>query len=156
MSSASTPPGSAHRARRSAWTIRPLPDQVGEVLARLGQRDRFTSRNDLVFVNAIGGYVDPTTVRRRYVAARDRAAERDPDMPLLTFHGLRHTFGSRCAAAGIEVVTIQRWMGHASIRTTQRYMHHAPSGDDAIRISRAFSTSPAADERALEVSALPA
>lgn len=71
-------------------------------------------------------------------------------MPLLTFHGLRHTFGSRCAAAGIDVVTIQRWMGHASIRTTQRYMHHAPSGHDAVRLSRAFSTLPVAVEQVLE------
>lgn len=118
----------------------PLADQVAQVLARLGQRQRFTGRNDLVFANSLGGHIDPTTVRARYVAARDEAADSDVDLPRITFHGLRHCFGSRCAAAGIDVVTIQRWMGHASIKTTQRYMHHAPSGDDANRLSRAFAS----------------
>jgi integrase len=30
----------------------------------------------------------------------------------LSLHGLRHTFGTRLAAAGVPLVKIQEWMGH--------------------------------------------
>jgi len=39
------------------------------------------------------------------------------------FHDLRHTFGSRCAQMGTDVMTIKELMGHASVTTTMRYMH---------------------------------
>jgi hypothetical protein len=50
-----------------------------------------------------------------------------------TFHDLRHTFGTRLAASGADVVKIRELMGHASITTTMRYMHASDSGKrDAI------------------------
>jgi integrase len=45
------------------------------------------------------------------------------------WHDLRHTFGSRCARAGVPIMTIKALMGHASITTTQRYLHS--TADDA-------------------------
>jgi site-specific recombinase XerD len=36
---------------------------------------------------------------------------------------LRHTFGTRLADAGVDVVKIKELMGHASIVTTMRYIH---------------------------------
>lgn len=36
-----------------------------------------------------------------------------------TFHDLRHTFGTRLADAGVDVVKIKELMGHASIVTDQ-------------------------------------
>lgn len=38
-------------------------------------------------------------------------------------HDCRHTFGSRLAAAGVDLVTIKDLMGHSSIVITQRYLH---------------------------------
>lgn len=43
------------------------------------------------------------------------------------WHDLRHTFGSRCIMRGVSVRQVQRWMGHKSIKTTERYLHLAPS-----------------------------
>jgi site-specific recombinase XerD len=37
------------------------------------------------------------------------------------FHDLRHTFGTAMAAAGVPMRTLQEWMGHRDIQTTQRY-----------------------------------
>ena len=128
----------------------PLADQAAEVLAVLGQREWCVRPGDLVFPNAIAEHLDPATVRVRYLAGRDAARADDADIPALTFHALRHCFGSRCAAAGIDVVTIQRWLGHASIRTTERYMHHAPAADDAAKLSRAFASGPRADDLSLQ------
>lgn len=42
-------------------------------------------------------------------------------------HRLRHTFCSSLAARGATVTEIKALAGHASISTTQRYMHVAPS-----------------------------
>jgi len=55
----------------------------------------------------------------------------DTEIVGLRWHDLRHTFGSRCAMAGVPVTVIQRLMGHSSVVTTQRYMH--ATGEDARR-----------------------
>jgi integrase len=46
-------------------------------------------------------------------------------------HRLRHTFCSHLAARGATVMAIKELAGHASIATTQRYMHLSPSTLDA-------------------------
>ena len=43
------------------------------------------------------------------------------------FHDLRHTFGTRMAAAGVPMRTLQEWMGHRDLATTQLYADYAPS-----------------------------
>lgn len=55
-----------------------------------------------------------------------------------SFHDLRHTFGTTMARAGVPVGTIQAWMGHADLATTQLYMHYAPAEQDAARIDAAY------------------
>ncbi len=59
------------------------------------------------------------------------------------FHDLRHTFGTRMAAAGVPMRTLQEWMGHRDIETTQRYADYAPSAHEAAFVAAAFSQSPA-------------
>lgn len=51
-----------------------------------------------------------------------------PYLPFLTHkqvtpHKLRHTFASRLAMSGIDVLTIQQLLGHESVATTQVYAH---------------------------------
>lgn len=46
----------------------------------------------------------------------------------ITWHGLRHTFGSQAAMAGVPLARIRDWMGHASITTTEIYAHLCPTG----------------------------
>jgi integrase len=43
-----------------------------------------------------------------------------------TFHGLRHTFGSRLGMAGVDLRTIQKLMGHKDMKMTMRYSHPTP------------------------------
>jgi integrase len=41
-----------------------------------------------------------------------------------TWHGLRHSFGTHAVGHfGVPLWAVQRTMGHASIRTTERYLH---------------------------------
>jgi integrase len=58
------------------------------------------------------------------------------------------------AAAGIPMRTLQEWMGHASIKTTERYADFAPNRHEAALVAKAFQTDrPAADEAAVGVAA---
>ncbi|WP_405925719.1 tyrosine-type recombinase/integrase [Streptomyces sp. NBC_00035] len=55
----------------------------------------------------------------------------------LRFHDLRHTYASIMAAAGVELRKVSRWMGHASINTTDSiYTHlfHSDYTDDMARV----------------------
>ncbi|MEA1080874.1 tyrosine-type recombinase/integrase [Marinobacter qingdaonensis] len=39
------------------------------------------------------------------------------------YHALRHTFATRASEKNIDLKTIQKWLGHASISTTMIYVH---------------------------------
>ena len=47
---------------------------------------------------------------------------------LFRIRNRRHTFGTRLADAGVDVVKIKELMGHASIVTTMRYIHATDQG----------------------------
>ncbi len=59
-------------------------------------------------------------------------------MQPLRFHDLRHTFGSLLAVGGVDVVTIQKAMGHSALSTTSRYLHARPASEQAHVFTRAF------------------
>ena len=41
----------------------------------------------------------------------------------VTWHSLRHTFGSLLGAMGVDPTTLMKLLGHANLATTQRYLH---------------------------------
>lgn len=110
----------------------PMAPPVAEALAKLGQRQRWTGDDDLVFVGQTGSYLDGRALRRRYDAALERASLRK-----LRFHDLRHTFGTRMIAKA-DIRRVQEWMGHADIETTMKYLHYAPRDADAALVAEAF------------------
>jgi integrase len=110
----------------------PLAPDVAEALARLGQRERFTGDDDLVFPGVAGVHLDGSALRRRYKHALVRAGLRP-----LRFHDLRHTFGTRMIAH-TDIRRVQEWMGHADVQTTMKYLHYAPRGDEAALVAAAF------------------
>ena len=69
------------------------------------------------------------------IAAQDAAGI----APRRELRQLRNTFGTVCAAAGVPLRTIQEWMGHESITTTERYASHMPRERDAALVSAAFA-----------------
>ena len=50
-------------------------------------------------------------------------------LPNFTFHDLRHTFASRLVMNGVNLYTVQRLLGHADPKMTQRYAHLSPEHD---------------------------
>ncbi|MBA3845076.1 MAG: site-specific integrase [Planctomycetes bacterium] len=54
----------------------------------------------------------------------ERAA-REAGVPHITPHGLRHSFATLAAAAGVSPWLLKSWMGHTAISTTADYVHMA-------------------------------
>ena len=106
---------------------------VPDVARPRGARDAgwLTADDDLVFPGQTGGHRDGAALRIRYKAAAKRAGFRP------RFHDLRHTFGT-LAVRRAEVPAVQAWMGHWSIQTTMRYIHHRDRGDEARLLAEAF------------------
>jgi integrase len=93
---------------------------------------------------------------------RRMAAGRDPDAPLFVtvtrhqlhatafkrtldwatvgegrrIHDLRHTAACLWLARGVDPVTVQTWMGHASIATRNLYLHHLGTSADQAGLAR--------------------
>ena len=111
----------------------PMVPEVAEVLARLSQRDGATGDDDLVFLGETGGYLDASALRRRYVAAQERAGLRK-----IRFHDLRHTFGTLAVRGAESIVELQNWLGHADVQTTMRYTHYREQQDAAARLAQAL------------------
>ena len=56
------------------------------------------------------------------------------DLSGITLHDLRHFYASGLIAAGCDVVTVQRALGHAKATTTlDTYSHLWPTADDRTR-----------------------
>ena len=115
----------------------PMSDQTARALERVSQRGEFTDPGELVFCNNWGRHIDTSALRRRYKRARDRSGARP-----LRWHDLRHTFGSTLAAGGIDLVTIKAAMGHADLKTTERYLHAKSEAETAARFTNVFSPAP--------------
>jgi integrase len=78
----------------------PVARPAAEALARLGQRDEFTSTDDYVFCNRFGRRLDGSALRRRYKRAADAAGLRP-----IRLHGLRHAAGSVLARNNVDLIT---------------------------------------------------
>jgi integrase len=121
----------------------PMMPAVVDVLASLKERERFTADDDLVFSRE-GEHLNHYDLRKRYYTAVKRAGLRR-----LRFHDLRHCFGS-AAITALDPYAVQSYMGHQHYSTTQRYLHHKPRREDAVRLAQAFGagTNPGTNLRA--------
>jgi integrase len=89
-----------------------------------------------VFPGDFGGHLDGSALRRRFVAAQERAGLRP-----IRFHDLRHTFGTLAVRGAESIVELQTWLGHAEVRTTMRYTHYREQQDAAERLAAAVAPS---------------
>jgi integrase len=88
-----------------------------------------------VFGNPVSGEpVGRSRLIARFKEARDRAKLRK-----VRFHDLRHSFGTMMAAQGVPIRTLQEWMGHRDLSTTQIYVDYAPSEREAEYVGTARS-----------------
>jgi len=112
----------------------PLTDTARHNFERLASRPHFLEREDFIFCAGDGTVLDGSALGKRF-----RRAQRKAGIRIRRFHDLRHTFGS-VAVRRFDPVTVQALMGHASLTTTERYLHSRPRADDAAKLSEAFES----------------
>ncbi len=123
------------KSRRATRSV-PLADEAAQALEHLYRESGYQGDDDLVFADPrTGEPIDKSIVTRRMRSAL-RAAGLDDSH---TFHDLRHTFGTRMAAAGVPIRTLMEWMGHRDLKTTLIYADFAPGGQDAQLVAAAFA-----------------
>jgi len=119
------------KSRRSSRSV-PLADRVATELETHCQRSAYRDDDDLVFGHPdLGKPLDRSKLLKRFKAAARSAALRE-----VRFHDLRHTFGTRMAAAGVPMRTLQEWMGHRDFKTTLIYADYAPSAHERELVER--------------------
>ncbi len=118
---------------RSSNRLIPLP---GECLRLLEQhRARQAELPDLglgtVVTNRLGGMPSNGTLREMFYALC-----KDAQVRKIRFHGLRHTAGSLWIEAGVSLLRTSRWLGHSSMRTTEKiYIHLLREGSSGESLS---------------------
>lgn len=123
------------KSRRSTRSVPMTPD-LADALRALHTASRWRRPDDLVFAHPEhGGVIPKANIARRFRLAL-RAAGVDESH---RFHDLRHTFGTHMAAAGVPMRTLQEWMGHRDLTTTQRYADYAPSAHEGEMVAAAFA-----------------
>ncbi len=91
---------------------------------------------------------DASQIRKRFYGAMKAAGmgARCGREGGITFHSLRHTFGTRAAAAGVPMRTLQEWMGHRNIATTEIYADYAPAPAFGAEFAERMFTAKKPDE----------
>lgn len=121
----------------------PLADHLVAELVCWRTHSAFSGADELVFAHPHNGRpLDRSKVTRYFKDACRTAGVR-----VVRFHDLRHTFGTQMAAAGVPVRTIQEWLGHADIKTTQIYAHYAPSQHEIAMVNAVFEPRATAESR---------
>lgn len=131
------------KSRRSTRAI-PLASRL---LTELEQHHRTTVWNqdaDYVLANPnTGRPMDDTRLMGYFKAALKRA-----DVRPVRIHDLRHTFGTTIAASGqVALRTLQEWMGHESITTTEIYADYMPGANEAALLDKALGGQPGGQYR---------
>jgi integrase len=112
----------------------PAPDALLTMLAEhvrlftLGQPDSWLFPNDML----------TRPVHQNTVGYAWRRACKKAEVAGFTLHDLRHFYASGLIAAGCDVVTVQRYLGHKTATVTlNTYSHLWPSSDDRARAATA-------------------
>jgi site-specific recombinase XerD len=98
----------------------PISNRLYGLLKTLPRHDS----SDYVFHNDDGSkWID---VRGSFYSAIEKAGLECSGRNKITLHTLRHTFASHLVMNGVHLRTVQKLLGHKSIKTTERYAHLAP------------------------------
>ena len=74
--------------------------------------------NDYIFYNP------KTKSWIRNIKTAWRTARKEAKLPKsFRFHDLRHCAGTYMIQGGVDIITVKEILGHASVRTTERYLH---------------------------------
>jgi integrase len=114
------PKSREHRAMRLRAPVSARPASYISTKA-LGSKDLLFSAKD-------GGHISRNNFRTRvWVPAR-----KSVNLEGISFHGLRHAHASWLLASGADLQEVKERLGHASIATTERYLHTVDADDGHV------------------------
>lgn len=113
--------------RRTIHMIEPLAKEFEEykrkLLAEQAKRGIPHSENDYVFPSRTNNGFASKTFYKYYHEILEEA-----DLTGINFHTLRHTFATMCLESGMDIFTISKTLGHASVKITgDVYLHMSQS-----------------------------
>ena len=94
----------------------PMTPRLKEVLEELPRKD-----GGFVFRNGSGNILNGIVLARTF-----RVLLRSVGIKSASIHTMRHTFASHLVMSGADLYTVQKLLGHSSIKTTEIYAHLAP------------------------------
>jgi integrase len=124
-----------------------VPPQVMDELKKRQQPD-----NIYVFQSKTGLPMNPNNFRRDFAGHVAKAEGKinkeretqglDPITLDISFHGLRHNYGTRLAALNVHQRLIEAQMGHKDYRSSRRYIHATQKGqhEAADKLGQAMTT----------------
>ncbi len=95
----------------------PINDRIIEVL----EEQKKVSKSRYVFYQENGEKLNKNKIRRTFERAMREAGIDSTDFKIL-----RHTYASHLVMKGVDIRTVQRLLGHHSIKMTEKYSHLAP------------------------------
>ncbi len=118
----------------------PMSEAVADLLRLQWQQSRPDDGESLVFYNSVGSPVHWGKLNCQVL----RTVCERLGLPVITWHGLRHTGATLAADAGVPHRTIQALLGHGSSKTTDLYVHSVAESEQAgmNKIGRMFPSVP--------------
>lgn len=100
---------------KSKKSVRVIP--ISDLLFDTIEKKRGAS--DYYVITGSPKYIEPRLYRKHFMNFI-----RENSLDYIHFHGLRHTFATRCIAAGADYKTVSELLGHASVNITLNlYVH---------------------------------
>jgi integrase/recombinase XerD len=117
-----------HLTKNRRDRVVPLCDEAIDILKQL--RASAEPGNPFVFTGREGGHRGHN--RNTWVACLKRieveaGVKIEKGDHMTGLHMFRHTFATNALASGVDIRTVQDWLGHSSILMTQRYTNLLPS-----------------------------
>jgi integrase len=117
-----------HLTKTRRDRVVPLCAEAIEILARL--RAKQAKSSPFVFPGRKGGPMGHN--RNTWIACLNRIEKAtgkkiDKGFHTTGLHVFRHTFATMALASGVDIRTVQTWLGHTTILMTQRYTNLLPS-----------------------------
>lgn len=119
--------GQANRRADAAGVLTDLWLQHGTTKSGKGRIVPLTDRARASVAEMMASPLHGTAaVDSNWAGRRWRVISRALGLDDVGLHTLRHTCASRLVQAGVSLYVIKEWLGHSTIKVTERYAHLAP------------------------------
>ncbi len=118
---------------KSKNSIREIP--MAKELIKMVKPLKKVMNGDFYVLSNTDHPIEPRTYRNYYNKTMERLA-----LPHLKFHGLRHSFATRCIESGCDYKTVSVLLGHSNISTTLNLYVHPNMDQKRKCIDKMFRT----------------